>query len=174
MAKTRVQKEEIVKNLTDAFLHMKSVVFANFDKVKVKDADAIRREARLEGVKMIVAKKNLLKIALKNAKLDNLTSGDFDGGVASFVSSEDEIAGAQIIHKFNKNIPGLLMLSGIVGGAFYNKDDIKRLAMLPSRNELLGNVVGTIAAPLNSFVGVLAGTLRSFVTVLGNIEKSKQ
>ena len=61
MPKTKVQKEESLKQLTDSLSDMKSVVFANFDQVGVKDADALRKECRNEGVNVVVAKKTLLK-----------------------------------------------------------------------------------------------------------------
>lgn len=173
MAKTRVQKEETVKQLTDAFKTMKSVVFANFDGVKVKEADVIRKEAREKSVGMVVAKKSLLNLALKNAKLDNLSDYNYEGGVASFFSFADGVESAYLVHKFGQTIPGLKMLGGIVESTYYDESAIKRLAMLPTKEQLIQGVVSTIAAPLTNFMGAVSGTMRQIVTVLGNIQQSK-
>jgi large subunit ribosomal protein L10 len=174
MAKSRAQKQETVNQLDSEMKGMKSVVFANFDGVKVKQVDALRKEARDSDVQMVVAKKTLLKKTLKKNKLDTLSDYKFEGGVASFFSRSDEVAGAQLVKKFGKEVEGLKMLGGIVDGEYFDESKIKQLASLPGKLELLGSVVGTIAAPLMNFMNVAAGPARQLVTVVDNIKKSKE
>lgn len=171
MAKTKVQKEESLKQLTDSFANMKSVVFANFDAVGVKSADALRKACRDEGVDVVVAKKTLLKKAVSATKVEG--DYNFDGGVASFFSMTDEVAGPRIVKQFGKDHEGLKMLGGIVDKEYYDSAQMMKLASLPSKDELLAKAVGSMAAPISGFVGVLSGTMRQMVGVLAAIKDTK-
>ena len=171
MAKTKAQKEESLQQLTDSLGSMKSVVFANFDQVGVKDADALRKECRQEGVNVVVAKKTLLKKALADSEIEGVY--DFEGGVASFFSNEDEVAGPRIVKAFGKDHEGVKMLGGIVDNEYYDSTQITTLASLPSKQELLAKAVGSMAAPLSGMVGVLSGTMRQMVGVLTSIKDTK-
>ena len=171
MPKTKVQKEESLKQLTDSLSDMKSVVFANFDQVGVKDADALRKECRNEGVNVVVAKKTLLKKALVESKIEG--DYNFDGGVASFFSTTDEVAGPRIVKNFGKEHEGMKMLGGIVDNVYFDGTKMMTLASLPSKDELLAKAVGSMAAPISGFVGVLSGTMRQMVGVLAAIKDTK-
>lgn len=172
MPKTRKQKEETLKRLDLMLKNMKSVVFANFDTVGVKTADKLRKACRDEGVQVIVAKKTILARALKNALYEG-EDYNFEGGIASFFSTEDEVAGPRIIKQFSKESPGLDMVGGIVNNEFYNKARITQLAALPAKDVLLAKAVGSIAAPLSGMLGVLSGSMRQFVRVLLSIKDTK-
>ena len=171
MAKTKVQKGESLKQLTDSLADMKSVVFANFDAVGVKDADKLRKECRSEGVSVVVAKKTLLKKALKDSKIEG--DYNFDGGVASFFSTKDEVAGPRIVKNFGKEHEGVKMLGGVVANEYYDGTQLMTLASLPSKDELLAKAVGSMIAPVSGFVGVLSGTMRQLVSVLAAIKDTK-
>lgn len=172
MAKTKAAKAQTIEDLKEAFRDMKSVVFANFDHVKVKQADALRRACRAANVRVIVAKKTLIKKALVGINLA-VAPENYEGGIASFFSLGDEVAGPQIIRDFGKTAEGLKMLGGVIGGVYYDSVAIEHIASLPSRENLLGMVVSTIAAPLSSFVSVLNGTTRGLLTALNQIKESK-
>ena len=171
MAKTKLQKEESLKQLSESLGSMKSVVFANFDSVGVKDADKLRRACRNKGVSVVVAKKTLLKKALADSKIEG--SYDFDGGVASFFSTEDEVAGPRIVKNFGKEHEGVKMLGGIVANEYYDGTQLMTLASLPSRDELLVKAVGSMMAPVTGFVGVLSGTMRQLVGVIASLKETK-
>lgn len=171
MPKTKVQKEKSLKQLTDSLSDMKSVVFANFDAVGVKDADTLRKDCRNEGVGVIVAKKTLLKKALAEYKIEG--DYNFDGGVASFFSTTDEVAGPRLVKKFGKEHEGMRILGGIVANEYYDGTKMMKLASLPSRDELLAKAVGSMSAPISGFVGVLSGTMRQMVGVLAAIKNTK-
>lgn len=173
MAKTREQKEETVKLLTDKLSKMKSLVFVNFDGLKVAEVTKLRKQCRKEKVDYIVAKKTLLKKALDGAKIEDIDPKTITGGIATVLSYEDEVAPAKILYEFAKDHQALKISGGFLEGKFIAAVAIANLAKLPSRNELMAKVVGSIAAPLSDIVGVLQGNLRNLVGVLQAIKERK-
>jgi len=171
MAKTRLQKEQTVAELLGYFGTMKSAVFVNYQGLKVKEADELRRSADKEKVTYTVSKKTLLTKALKS------TGVDFDAttlvGMIGVATADDEIAAAKLIAEFGKTHESLKILGGVVDGKVVDAAAIKALATLPSREQLLGQLVGVINGPVSGFVNVLAGNLRGLVNVLNAVKDSK-
>jgi len=172
MPKTRAQKGEIVNELADKFGRMKSAVFTSISGFTMPDADNLRAKGREQGVEVMVAKKTLLEKALKQSGLEIDAKG-FEGSVLTTVGFEDEIAPAKIMATFLKDRESMKILGGILEGKLVDAASVKTLASLPSKQELLAKVVGSINAPVSGFVNVLAGNLRGLVTVLGAIKDKK-
>jgi len=173
MAKTKQQKEEIIKILTEDLKKAKSLVFVNFDGLKVKEVEELRKKCRAENIGYLVAKKTLMKKAFKDAGLEGVDPKSFEKEVATVFGYDDEVAPARIIQNFSKGHEALQAIGGILEGKFVAKDKIIELAKLPSRDELLAKVVGSIQAPVTGFVNVLSGNLRNLVYVLNAIKDNK-
>ena len=169
---TRKNKEEIVKKLTDKLRLSKSVVFADFKGLKISDSFRLKRELKKEGSNLEVIKKSLISIALKNAKID-LDVRKMEGQVAVSISEQDEITPAKVLDKFSKDNENLKILGGILGDKVMSTDEVKALAKLPGKNELLAKLVGTLNAPISGFANVLAGNLRGLVQVLKAVGEQK-
>jgi len=169
---TRKQKEEIVKNLTEEIKAAKAVVFSDFKGLEVKDMTSLKKELKKEGASFKVAKKNLINIALKNTGAD-LDVKKMEGQIAVSASSEDETAVAKIISKFSKKNENLKILGGLLGVKEMSAEEIKALAKLPSKEELLAKLVGSLSSPLNGFMNVLQGNQRSLVQALKAIADKK-
>lgn len=172
MPKTRKQKEETLASLTEKFRSMRSVVFANFEKLPVKDIEALRKELKKAGVVYTVAKKTLLRLAFKNAGIA-VDPKTIAGNFATVIGVTDEVAPAKILQGFAKDHENLKVLAGVLEGKLLDAKAVKALAALPGKNELLARLVGSINAPVSGFVNVLAGNLRGLVTVLGAIKDKK-
>lgn len=175
MPKNKIQKQEIFRNLKEKIKKSKSVIFAGFNSLGVKDNEVLRAQLRAENSEYYVAKKTLMNLALKENKLD-INVRDFDGKVAAIFSYEDEVASAKIIGNFRQNKEKkakIFFLGGILGGQLLSKEQVEALSKLPSKTELYARLVGTINAPISGFVNVLAGNLRGLVTVLKAIEEKK-
>jgi large subunit ribosomal protein L10 len=97
----------------------------------------------------------------------------FGGGVSALFGKEDEVAPAQLIAQFAKTHEVVTLFGGILEGKFIDAAKVKELSALPSKQQLLGQLVGTLNAPISGFVNVLAGNLRNLVGVLNNIKQSK-
>jgi large subunit ribosomal protein L10 len=171
MPKTRQQKVQAVESLTGGLKESKGAVFANFTGLKVTDFEALRKSARAEKVQVQVAKKTLVKRVFEDlgVAVDPKT---FNGGVVT-LSGPDEIAAAKIVSNFAKDHEMVTIYGGVLEGKFIDASGVKNLASLPSKHQLLGQLVGTLNAPVSGFVNVLAGNLRNLVNVLNNIKEAK-
>ena len=173
MPKTKEQKQEALKTLQEKLKDSKAVVFSSDTGSNVKVIDELRRELKANDAEYLVVKKTILKKAIKDMgetdQLDNLS-----GSVALTLSYNDEVSGAKILNKYAKDSEVLNLGGGILENAFIVPEMIKRLATLPSREELLAKLLGTINRPITGLVGVLSGTTRNFVGVLSAIKDTKK
>ena len=173
MPKTKQQKQETIKSLEDGLHAAKAVVFANFQGLKVSEAEELRRECRKNDIKVVAAKKTLVKRACEGLGLNDIDPKVFAGGVATFMALGDEVSAARIVNTFAKTHEVLKIFGGVLEGKFVDVSVVKNLANLPSKQDLLARLVGSINAPVFGFVNVLAGNLRGLVGVLNNIQKMK-
>ena len=170
--KTKEQKSAITKDLTDNFLRQKAAVFVDFRGLDNKAIVGIRGKIRSEALTYKVAKKTLLRRALKEAGLPELPV--LEGEIAAVFGFSDEVAPARILHGLAKKHDKLKILGGMLENVFIGTDEVIALAKLPSKQELLGRLVGTINAPVQNFVYVLNGSIGNFVRVLHGISQRSQ
>ncbi len=170
MPKTRQQKEEILNKVLENIKNSKSVVFANFEGLKVKEVEELRKKCKEAGVEYFVAKKTLLKKALEE---EGYSDYDLPGEVGSAFSMEDEVAAAKVLNDFAKDHEQLQFIAGILENNMIDAEGVKNLAKLPSKDELLAKMVGSLKAPVSGFVNVLSGNLRGLVQVLNAIKEQK-
>ena len=173
MPKSKQQKETTVASLKTGLQQAKAVVFANFQGLTVAQSEELRKLSRVENVEMLAAKKTLVKRALEEAGITDIDPSAFQGGVATFLATGDEVAPARIVSTFAKKHEVMTIFGGILEGKFVDAAGVKALAALPSKHELLSKLVGTLNAPVSGFVNVLAGNLRNLVNVLNNIKEAK-
>lgn len=175
MPKNKVQKGEIFRNINEKIKKSKSIVFAGFNALGVKDNENLRDQLRKENSEYYVAKKTLMNKALKENNLD-VNIREFDGKIAAIFSYEDEVAPAKILGNFRKDKTKedkIFFLGGLLEGKLLSKKEVEALATLPSKKELYAKIVGSLNAPVSGFVNVLAGNLRGLVTVLKAISEKK-
>lgn len=175
MPKNKIQKQEILRNLSEKFKKSKSVVFAGFNALTVKDNEILRDQLRKENSEYYVAKKTLMNLAFKD-QINDLNVRSMDGKLAAIFSYEDEIAPAKIIANFRKDkekTDKIFFLGGILENKLLSKAEMEALSQLPSKLELQAKLVGSLNAPISGFVNVLAGNLRSLVGALKAISEKK-
>ena len=177
MARSRESKKNILEILEEKIARSTSLFLANLKGLTVKQAETLRRSCRKDGVDCLMAKKTLLKIAFKNRGID-IDPKKLDGEVALTFGYADEVAPARILASFGKTnetfgILGGVILSGSAGPQVLDIKSVHQLATLPSRDELLGSLVGSLASPMRGFVSVLGGNTRQFVYVLKAIADAR-
>jgi large subunit ribosomal protein L10 len=172
MPLTRNQKQNIITDLESKIEKQKSIVFMDFTGVKVKELAKLRENLKENGSEMKVAKKSLMEIALKNKNIE-LDSKKLDGEVAMVFGYEDEIAPSKAVYQFSKENQKAKILGGFLENKFYEMADVIKLAELPSKQQLLGMLLGTISAPATNLVGVLSGNMRKLVFALSQIKEKK-
>lgn len=172
MAKTKKQKKDIIKNLEDKVKESKSAVFVNFSNIPVKEIDELRNKCRDEGSEYMVAKKTLLKKVLADSGYEEAKDKKLEGEVAA-VFGQDEVAPAKCVKDFAKDHETMNILGGLLEGKMIEEEQVKALATMPSKDELIAKVVGSIAAPLSGVVNALHGNLRNLVYVLNAVKEKK-
>lgn len=172
MAKSRAQKSEIVAKIADRLKRMKAAAFSQVAGYTMEDADKLRAKAAEQGVEVFVAKKTLLTLAAKEAGIE-VNPKDFEGSVLTAVGYNDEVSAAKLLKELNKEKETVKLFAGVLDGKLMNAAEVAQLASLPSKQQLLGQLVGTLNAPVSGFVNVLAGNMRGLVTVLGAIKEKK-
>jgi large subunit ribosomal protein L10 len=174
MALTRTKKESLFNNIKDLAAKMKSLVLINYYGLKVKEINQLRQELRKNNCQYVVAKKTLLKKALKEQGIDETSVDKIEGGIGMVLGMEDEVAPARVVTAFKKDHDKMNIHGGIFNGAFITLEQVKQISNLPSKEQLLAQVVYTIKAPLQSIVGVMQGNLRKLVYAFSAIADKKK
>jgi large subunit ribosomal protein L10 len=175
MAKNKAQKQDIINSLTEKMDRAKSVIFANFNQLGVKENEELRNKLKAENSEYYVSKKTLLDKVVKE-RVEGISSREYEGQLAAVFGYGDEVVPAKILDGFMK-IKGNEKKMQFVGGILENKAlsaaEVQELAKLPSKPELYARLVGSINAPVSGFVNALAGNMRNLVYVLKAIEEKK-
>ena len=153
MAKVELKKpvvEEISAQIADA----ESVILVNYSGLTVEQDTKLRKELREAGVHYKVYKNTMMNFAFQGTPCEELCK-DLEGTNALAISKDDATAPARIIAKFAKTALKLEMVSGIVEGSYYDKKGVEALAAVPSREELLGKLLGSIQSPIANLARVL-------------------
>lgn len=151
----------------------KAVVFANFQGLTVAQTESLRKSAREQNVSVIAAKKTLVKRALEAIGLGDVDTKKFEGGVAVFMGTGDEVVPAKVVATFAKTVNLVTVFGGVLEGKFIDSVMVKTLSAIPGRQELLQKMVGSLNAPISGFVRVNAAIVRSLFNVL-NAYKDKR
>lgn len=171
--KTRAQKEQAVESFKEKINRSKSVVFTDYKGLNMSQISDLRKKLRAEGAEFTVTKNTLLQRSLKDAGKPEPSADVFEGPIATLFSYEDEVSPIKVLVKALKDAQIGKIKGGIVNNNLFDTFSITRLAGLPSKLELRGQVVGTLAAPLQGIVGVLQANLRNLVYALDQIRISK-
>ena len=174
MTITKQKKEAIVKNLTEKFSKSKSIVFIGFQGITVKEDEELRSKFRDENIDYKVARKTLVKKSLQEVKIEGVDDLSLEGPVGTVVGYEDEVAPARIANEYAKTNKKVKLLGGYISNKYLDEAQIKSLALLPGKDQLRAQLVGTINAPVSGLVNVLAGNIRGLVTVLKAVGDKKE
>lgn len=170
MATTRQQKEETLKEITADMAEAKGVVFVDLHGLTVEQSQELRRSLREKGVKTKVAKKTLIVIAGKENGLE-IDKAMLDGQIAVAFSMEDEVTAAQELYKMGKKNEKIKLVGGVFEGKVADQVMINQIAQLPTREELLAKLVGSMKAPISGFHAVSRNVISGFVQVCKQISE---
>ncbi|MBD5473359.1 MAG: 50S ribosomal protein L10 [Lachnospiraceae bacterium] len=153
MAKVELKQpivEEISANIKDA----QSVVLVDYRGLTVEQDTNLRRQLREAGITYKVYKNTMMNFAFKGTDCESLTQY-LEGPSAIAISTTDATAPARVICKFAKEAPKLEVKGGIVEGISYDAQGIIEIAKIPSREELLSKLLGSIQSPIANFARVM-------------------
>ena len=153
MAKVELKKpivEEISANIKDA----QSVVIVDHRGLTVAEDTELRKQLREAGITYKVYKNTMMNFAFKGTDCEGLAPY-LEGPSAIAISKDDATAPARILCKFAKNAKALEIKGGVVEGTVYDSKGIEAISNVPSREELLGKLLGSIQSPITNLARVL-------------------
>ena len=153
MAKIELKKpivEEISENVKDAA----SVILVDYRGLTVEEDTKLRKELREAGVSYKVYKNTMMNFAFKGTDFEQLAP-ILEGPSAIAISKDDATAPARVLAKFAKTAPKLELKGGVVEGVYYDAQGIMGVSAIPSREELLSKLLGSIQSPIANFARVM-------------------
>jgi large subunit ribosomal protein L10 len=167
------EKTEIVSGVKEMIENSSAIYLTDYSGINVEDISKIRGEFRKEKVKYKVIKNTLFKRALEElGKYDKLA--DHLVGMTGYVfATENPVAPAKIIKKYFDEKQKLSLKACYIDNQFYDGSELKMLAALPSKNELIAGILGSLKSPASGIVGVLNAVARDLANVVDQIAKQK-
>ena len=168
----REEKAQVIERLA-AKLRVGSAVLVDYQGMDVARTTDLRRRSRELGVEFVVAKNTLAKRAANEAGVEGLQ--EFLSGPTALAFSEDPVASAKLMAEFADQVETFALKGGVLdGGRILDEADVVALSKLPSREQLIAQIVGGISSPLTGLVTVLNNTVQGLVVALGQIAEQKQ
>jgi large subunit ribosomal protein L10 len=153
MAKIEIKKP-IVDEISEYLKDAASAVVVDYRGLTVEQDTQLRKKLREAGVIYKVYKNTYINFAIKGTEFESLAPS-LEGPTAIAISKTDATAPARILYDFSKTAEALELKAGVVEGTFYDKDGIKVIATIPSREELLSKFLGSIQSPVTNFARVI-------------------
>lgn len=153
MAKTEL-KAPIVEEISALLDGAQAVVLADYRGLTVEEDTQLRKNLRKADVTYKVYKNTLVKRAIQGTAYEALAV-DLEGPTAVAVSKTDATAPAKTLYEFAKKAKALELKSGVIDGVYYDNQTIGKIATIPSREELLGKLLGSIQSPVANFARVI-------------------
>lgn len=153
MAKVEL-KQPVIAEISENIKDAASVVVVDYRGLTVAEDTELRKQLREAGVVYKVYKNTMMNFAFKDTDFEQLKDV-LEGPSAIAISKEDATAAARILAKFAKNAPKLEIKAGVVEGTLYDAEGMKSIASVPSREELLSKLLGSLQSPITNFARVL-------------------
>lgn len=153
MAKVEL-KQPIVEEISAGIKDAQSVILVDYRGLTVEQDTNLRRQLRQEGITYKVYKNTMMSFAFKGTACESLQPY-LEGPSAMAVSTTDATAPARLLSKFAKDVPKLEIKGGMVEGLAYDAAGIAEIAKIPSREELISKLLGSLQSPITNFARVM-------------------
>ena len=167
------QKQEVVADLSAKLSRARCLYLTDFTGLDVAAITELRRRLTSAGVEYLVVKNTLARRALSGGPYEGLTE-HLAGPNAFALSDADVVTAAKILTEFARERERPQIRAGAVEGRVVSIEEIRRIADLPPRDQLLAQVVGTMRAPIAGLVYTLSGLLSKFVRTVDAVRDDKQ
>lgn len=166
------QKQAMVSEVATKLQGAQSLIVAEYRGLNVERVTQLRSKARKSGVWLRVLKNTLARRAIKGTPFEKLSEQMV--GPLMYGISQDPVAGAKVLSEFAKENELFVIKAGAMPNAMMSAQDIKALAQLPSREELLAKLLGTMQAPVTKLVRTMNEVPSKFVRTLAAYRDSKE
>ena len=165
-------KKAVVAEVSAVVANAKSIIVAEYRGLEVGDITTLRANARKEGVYLRVLKNTLVRRAVAGTPFEALS--DKMVGPLIYGMSTDPVAAAKLLNDFAKGNQKLVLKAGAMPNYVMDEVGVKALATMPSREELLSRLLGTMQAPIAQFVRTLNEVPTKFVRGLAAVRDAKE
>ncbi len=165
MAISRDKKNELVAEFTELLTNAKTTAFATYQGLTVADIQVLRAQAREQGVVIKVVKNRLVRVVLTGIDAyKDVDSSSLTGQLLYAFSAEDEVASAKVLSEFAKKNDALVLAGGFsLESGLLSADDVKALAALPSKSQLIAEVIAQLLSPVHDVTNALSGNLHALL-----------
>ncbi len=172
MARTRKEKQEILKKLSEKISQAKSLVFIGYKGIKINEQEKLRKLLKKEKSELFITKKSLLNLVLSKFNFERLKDLKLEGEVGLVLGYGDEITPFKIAFDFSKENENLKIKGGVFEKKMINLETIKFLASLPSKAILQSQLLISLRQPLLGLINILEANLRKLINILKILSKS--
>ena len=169
----RSEKDQIINDVATLVGRAKGMFLADFTGITVEQITELRREFRKAKIDYRVVKNTLVKKAFERVTGYDKLYDSLVGPTSIAFSYDDPVAPARIIKRFTDKNQKLIVKVCVLDTQVFEGKDLKVLAALPSRAEILGGIIGCIQSPIQGVVGAIAAVMRDLVSVVDEIAKKK-
>jgi len=167
------EKAELIAEAKELIQNASAVYLTDYSKINVEDISEIRNQFRKDGVKYRIFKNTLFKRALvESGKFEKLA--DHLEGMTGFAfASTNPVAPAKIIKKYNDTSQKFPLKACYIETQYFDGSKLKELAELPSKEEVIASILGSLNSPASGIVGSIAAVIRDLVSVVDEVSKKK-
>jgi large subunit ribosomal protein L10 len=173
MPLSRQEKEQLVDSYQEGLAATPHVFLMDYKGISVPQVTELRRRIREVGGTYAVVKNRLVLRAIEGKGLSELQE-QFQGPTAVAFCEDDPVALAKALTEFADDVPAIEFKAGLIEGRPLEAGEVKQIAKLPSRQELISKLVFLLQSPVSGFVRVLAALPRRFVVALDQIQRQKE
>lgn len=168
MALTKEKKQQVVDEVGELLNTSKLTVLASYDGTGVKALQTLRKQAKENATSVKVIKNRLvIKALASNETFKDSDTSAVKGQLLYAFNSEDEVAPAQVLANFAKTQPSLQFVGAFMAdGTFISADEVKALASLPSKPQLIAGVISTLNSPVRGVMSGLQGNIHGILQAL--------
>lgn len=167
------QKIAVIEKYTEKFKEAKCVYIADYKGIDVETVTEVRKRFREQNIEYKVLKNRLVRIALNNAGITELAE-HLTGANTYIIGYDDPVVPAKILEEFNKKEDVLRLKAVLFEGKVLGAEQAKSIANLPSREVLLGQLLGMLNSPITKFAGTLQASMQKMVGVLNSLKDKKE
>jgi len=165
-------KRETVAALTEEARAAKAMIISEYRGLRVSELGEIRRNLRKQNVTYRIVKNRLMKIAARDAGMESLATLLEGPTAVAFVKGEETVSARAVIDAF-RPYRVIRVTGGLLGDRVINAEDVIRLSQLPSRDVLLAEVAGAVAAPMSTLAGLFDAPLRDIAWLVGALAENR-
>lgn len=163
----------LLKAIQEKIGKSKSILLSDFKGVNAQDLNSFREDIRAKGGEVFVSKNTLLKIALNDMEGSEKASDSLSGQTVAIVAYEDPISTIKSFFDFSKKVENLKAKGGFFENKFVDEKNLIEISKLPSKEELIGRLIGSLNSPVYKLVNTLNQSKSKIVYVLSSVANQK-